>query len=473
MSIYKGSQKIGNIYFGAGKTNCLTYVPQDINLTLSNGTLTLKKGSKVYVPNGVGKFDELIVQTDLTRTWTYSKQGMMFYRYDTNVLHPVPLTNIHSGTTAPSGELPSPTCWYDITNNKVKITSDKGATWIDTYSLPLCLLTANGTQITSIDQVFNGFGYIGGTGFVLPGVKGLIPHGYNTDGTYNSDIINVTKVLLCTDTSTRNNQDIRLSSTATQYGNLDYNSTLNQNEVGGSFRGFASVGKISVSDGKIISLSINPVQTNNTVRKIARVYKGSTLVYGYGINEVLFESSTAGTSTVNIEHSGYYELTVIGGGSGGAFEYSAKYADGAAGGGSGGGLIGVAYLQAGTYSVTVGSGGAGAWDNNSREYISASAGGASKFGSIVTANGGTAATARYNNGSQTAGQGGTVSYTASAFRSISLNKQGNAGATATNASTSATYSGGESVYGGYGAGGKAQYGGAYAGGTGYVKVVAI
>ena len=35
---------------------------------------------------------------------------------------------------------------------------------------------------TSIDQVFNGFGYIGSTVFALPGVKGLIPNGRNADG---------------------------------------------------------------------------------------------------------------------------------------------------------------------------------------------------------------------------------------------------------------------------------------------------
>ena len=38
-------------------TNCLTEIPQDITLELNNGTLTLKAGSKVYVPNGSGVFD--------------------------------------------------------------------------------------------------------------------------------------------------------------------------------------------------------------------------------------------------------------------------------------------------------------------------------------------------------------------------------------------------------------------------------
>lgn len=47
MGVYKG-----DIYYGAGKTNCLTYVPKNVNLTLTDGALTLKAGSKVYIPNG-------------------------------------------------------------------------------------------------------------------------------------------------------------------------------------------------------------------------------------------------------------------------------------------------------------------------------------------------------------------------------------------------------------------------------------
>lgn len=33
-------------------TNCITEIPQDIKLELKDGVLTLKAGSKVYVPNG-------------------------------------------------------------------------------------------------------------------------------------------------------------------------------------------------------------------------------------------------------------------------------------------------------------------------------------------------------------------------------------------------------------------------------------
>ena len=52
-------------------TNCITEIPQDIKLELNNGVLTLKAGSKVYVPNGfeadgtTRKFDEIVFDSDL------------------------------------------------------------------------------------------------------------------------------------------------------------------------------------------------------------------------------------------------------------------------------------------------------------------------------------------------------------------------------------------------------------------------
>lgn len=72
--------------------------------------------------------------------------------------------------------------FYDTTSNVVQ-RYDGGSLTISGLSFPIALITGDSTQITSIDQVFNGFGYIGNTIFVLPGVEALIPNGRNVDGT--------------------------------------------------------------------------------------------------------------------------------------------------------------------------------------------------------------------------------------------------------------------------------------------------
>lgn len=181
-------------------TNCITEIPQDIKLELNEGTLTLKAGSKVYIPNGKNadgslKFDEVVIPSDKTTTRAKNRQETYVYHTtngDFNMWR-----YVFSGDTAPT-LTDNYALWYDTANNLVKHTSDKGATWISCCSLPICLATSNTTQITSIDQVFNGFGYIGSTVFALPGVKGLIPNGRNADGTLRNIEYTTQNVLLYT-----------------------------------------------------------------------------------------------------------------------------------------------------------------------------------------------------------------------------------------------------------------------------------
>lgn len=89
-------------------------------------------------------------------------------------------------------------CWYDTTNNSIKWTDDTGSTWREGFSFPIALITTDASSIVSIDQVFNGFGYIGSTVFALPGVKVQAPNGINADGTYNSSVYTISTVFTLT-----------------------------------------------------------------------------------------------------------------------------------------------------------------------------------------------------------------------------------------------------------------------------------
>lgn len=169
-------------------TNCITKIPQDIKLELNNGTLTLKAGSKVYVPNGVGVFDEIVIDVD--KTLTISVDGTHFVTLNSvQNLAFNPVNKATSGTQSPT----SSGYWYDTNENKIKYYS--GSAFNEYYySLPLCIVTASGGVATSIDQVFNGFGYIGSTIFALPDVEGLIPNGRNADGSLNNIKLKTTAV---------------------------------------------------------------------------------------------------------------------------------------------------------------------------------------------------------------------------------------------------------------------------------------
>ena len=183
-------------------TNRILEIPQDIKLTLSNGTLTLKAGSKCYCPNGFESdgvtphFDIYTVPSDYTFTSTYPTNTRFFMRNESDSFHVPPISVIFSGSTPPTN-FGTTGFWYDTSANIFKRTGDGGTTWVNhsEYSLPLAIVQTDGTQISSIDQIFNGFGYIGSTMFMLPGIKVEYTIDRNPDGTYIKQMFTSTSVM--------------------------------------------------------------------------------------------------------------------------------------------------------------------------------------------------------------------------------------------------------------------------------------
>ena len=201
-------------------TNCITEIPQDIKLELNDGTLTLKAGSKVYDGNG------LITTTSVDKTYPSANHN--------GQVTLVWLTKQGGIATAFMGEtvssLPTATgsskCVYNSTDKKCYC--DFNSTWYES-SFPLGLFTSTTSAFTSIDQVFNGFGYIGSTVFALPGVKGLIPNGRNEDGSLRNKEVAITSVKTFNSTITgKASFVINFSGVFSAYNNV-YDENLNKN----------------------------------------------------------------------------------------------------------------------------------------------------------------------------------------------------------------------------------------------------
>lgn len=171
-------------------TNCITEIPQDIKLELNNGTLTLKAGSKVYHPNGAGDFNIYTISSDVSATGygTGTRQMMVFVSYNGG-MDTIELSSVRSG----SGSFSGTGIYYNTTTNNIDYYTSGTANGRN-YCFPIAIITMTDAAITSIDQVFNGFGYIGSTEFVLPNVDVLIPNGRNADGTLNNIKYTTTQV---------------------------------------------------------------------------------------------------------------------------------------------------------------------------------------------------------------------------------------------------------------------------------------
>lgn len=463
------------------------------------GAFSVLKNSKIYIPNGYEadgttlKFDEVIVANDTPSSVAFADNSKMWAVYYGKRL--IAAVDTFSSSTTPTDLTGYHyDMFYNTTENKCYYCIQVDGVWKwEQVSLPLGLVTrTKASGYTAITQTFNGFGYIGSTVYALPGIKALIPDGFNEDGTYKSIEVELDKVLIDSGFGSlhtffimnKNNlestADSMLTSSTLPTAGAKYERCYVTSEnqwyyhTAGSSNwvktSLVPCGSMSQSDGQITSLTPREIQYNNQVLEVKQVYKGSQLIWGYDPSEVIFQSSTPGTYTVDIVTSGYYNVAVVGGGSGGAYVYSSKFSDGRASGGSGAGFVGIIYLTAGSHTIKVGAGGSGkAYETNGQSSATSTAGGQSAIDSIIVANGGGSAKARIHGATQTAGSGGTLSYDSSKVQSYSLAKNGNAGTTIYNSNIT----GGASVYGGYGKGGNAGNSYTTSGSNGYVLISAV
>ena len=236
-------------------TNCITEIPQDIKLELNDGTLTLKAGSKVYVPNGAGVFNVITTTSDLNIGPTSGSGKVLLTINSTETFGSVcPINKCVSGAGV------TPIDWglvYDTTANIITRYAG-GSIVYSNSSFPLAVCSQTDGKLTSIDQIFNGFGYIGSTIFALPGVKGLIPNGRNADGSLKS--IEFTTTLKSYTATNLSNRYLCLDSNgslqAPQTVQLLYNDDENENLYNGNEVRWCVAGTFSAdSTGRITSFT--------------------------------------------------------------------------------------------------------------------------------------------------------------------------------------------------------------------------
>lgn len=249
-------QNIAN--WSSNVSNCITKIPQDIKLELNNGTLTLKAGSKVYVPNGPGVFDEITIINDVSDIPSMgTATALLFVSANVTSLQWRVVSNCGSGTTDAGT---SGTTFYNTSSNQIVSHNIGGDVQV---SFPLAIISSSNGTITSINQVFNGFGYIGSSAFVLPGVKGLIPNRRNADGTLKSTEISTTEVqVVIPDTPLSLDVGIILepqSRKISYIGGYYYDEKQNINLDSGVERPCCYVGSCTLTNSVISNFKINSV----------------------------------------------------------------------------------------------------------------------------------------------------------------------------------------------------------------------
>lgn len=167
-------------------TNCITKIPQDINIELVDGLLHVYEGTTIYIPNGKNedgsnKFDTYVLPNESVIDGNYGTfEGLILFFLDVTAktgFQYRPLNLTYSGESDPQSQ---GTTYYDTETNIINSNNMDGKAY--PVSLPICICNIKNNKIESIYQVFNGFGFIGSIIFITPGVEGIIPNGFNEDG---------------------------------------------------------------------------------------------------------------------------------------------------------------------------------------------------------------------------------------------------------------------------------------------------
>lgn len=170
-------------------SNCILSYPQKINYELAaDGTLTIKAGSTVYVPNGPGVYTPVTLQSDVVRSNPLSTVTGTAYIGLYNALNAPAISfsvfnNMDSGNSSTPG---NNILYYNEDLNTIKYYNPSGNLESEDWSFFLLQVTVDKGVIKSVDQVLDYQSFIGHWQFVFSGLIGLIPNGLNSDGTLNN-----------------------------------------------------------------------------------------------------------------------------------------------------------------------------------------------------------------------------------------------------------------------------------------------
>lgn len=248
--------------------------------------IVVEKGGKAYVPNGANVTNRVTIANELrptAKSINSSSDCLLFVTSDGKSSGARIVSKLYVSDTNPNTTY---SAWWDTVNNKIWNIAGDTANPINQLSFPIAIIKFNAQRRITGIKLLKGVSFFGNKLIGLPGVKGLIPWGYNTDYTYANVKLEWDSITTytITDLGTDTNRivPIRGFEDYIAQSNLYYDIKTNKNYADFNFtshRGAMIIGTYTVnSNGTIIDVNLNPVQPEYTARKIDFVYNGSTLI---------------------------------------------------------------------------------------------------------------------------------------------------------------------------------------------------
>ena len=214
-------------------SNCILEAPRRVKIEMNGKTITIKAGSRLSFPNGFDIkgdriFDEVILENDLSLTTTppgtyqaalgvvKNDIGNYYISYIGPLAGGTNYPATYSGPTQPVSGAGKYAFWYNTTQNKVFMI-ENGSVNTDNYAtFPIAYISVTAEGFQNVHQYYDVCSYCGQWLFIFPGVKFLIPDGFNEDGSLRN--IEVTTVAKATALENQTSRMIKLGITSNAYG---------------------------------------------------------------------------------------------------------------------------------------------------------------------------------------------------------------------------------------------------------------
>ena len=179
------TRPIFNSSLASRVSNCITEVPNNIALEiLPDKLLKIKAGTVFYIPSGADNFIETILSKDIICPKLAQSNGE-FTVYLSKSEEAFFFTTITQYSALEKPAATGTHVFYNLTDDTIKIYSDDVIS-TPNVSLPIARVILKDGYIDNIKEVFNGFGYMSETPFILPEVRAFIPKGLDDQSDYAS-----------------------------------------------------------------------------------------------------------------------------------------------------------------------------------------------------------------------------------------------------------------------------------------------
>lgn len=271
-----GTNYDGTQYFSGSIDLNECYIKNGNNIVWhgGNGKFILKQGSKVWYPDGLDegkkKFSYLIIEKDIESNHSFTNDWTGYILLSTDG------KTLYVGSNVESGETASETAlrFYNIVENKFADLADVNKD----LCFPIAYANSSSHGISYIHNIFNGCGFVGKEAYILPDVKGLIPNGFNEDGTCKNIATTITDVRTYSCVASH---ELTMGNDYASQGNMEYNkstnymikTTINPNDI----RYEIPIAKMTMNTEKtlVTAMEAYPLRNyNNSYHNINEIYYG-------------------------------------------------------------------------------------------------------------------------------------------------------------------------------------------------------